>query len=98
MCISFKEYHSGKEGFSHFLKKINFASPKTLVFSNTFVAPYGKTQEEIESCLSEHMVRPVEFVREIEAMYESGARVFVEVRSGSVLTNLIKQILDERPF
>ena len=25
------------------------------------------------------MVRPVAFVREIEAMYESGARVFVEV-------------------
>lgn len=93
-----KSITPAKEGFSHFLKKINFASPKTLVFSNTFAAPYGKTQEEIESCLSEHMVRPVEFVREIEAMYESGARVFVEVGPGSVLTNLIKQILDERPF
>lgn len=87
-----------KRLFSDLLKAVQFATPQVEVFSNTFAAPYGRSREEIESCLAEHMVRPVEFVREIEAMYERGARIFVEVGPGSVLTNLTKQILEGRHF
>ncbi len=86
-----------KKRFANYLSKIDFASPKIEVFSNTFAAPYGKTQEEIKSCLAEHMVRPVEFVNEIEAMYDRGARVFIEVGPGNVLTNLTTQIIGDRP-
>jgi acyl transferase domain-containing protein len=39
-------------------------------------------------------VRPVKFVDEIRAMYEQGARVFVEVGPKGVLTGLARQILD----
>lgn len=85
-----------KKQFADLLKNINFAPPQVEVFSNTFAAAYGKTQQEIESCLSEHMVKPVEFVRQIDAMYNSGARIFLEVGPGSVLTNLTKQILQGR--
>ncbi len=87
-----------KRLFSDLLKAVQFATPQVEVFSNTFAAPYERSREEIESCLAEHMVRPVEFVREIEAMYERGARIFVEVGPGSVLTNLTKQILEGRHF
>jgi len=87
-----------KKRFADYLSKINFASPKIEVFSNTFAAPYSNTPQEVVSCLTEHMVKPVEFVKEIEAMYNRGARVFVEVGPGGVLTNLTKQILEDRPF
>jgi len=39
-------------------------------------------------------VRPVKFVDEIRAMYEQGARVFVEVGPKGVLTGLARQILE----
>lgn len=86
-----------KKLFSDFLKTIRFNPPEVEVFSNSFAEPYGSSPEEIQSCLAEHMVRPVEFVRQIEAMYKRGARFFIEVGPGSVLTNLVKQILEGRP-
>jgi len=85
-----------KKSFSKYLSKVDLAAPQVEVFSNTFAAPYGTTKEEIQSCLCGHLVRPVRFVDEIEAMYERGARIFVEVGPGSVLTNLTKQILKKR--
>src|SRR5262249_24899712 len=39
--------------------------------------------------------RPVEFVREVEAMYQAGARLFVEVGPRNVLTGLVGRILGE---
>ena len=47
-------------------------------------------------CSSEHLVEPVEFVSEIEAMYGDGARLFVEVGPRSVLSGLVGQILGDR--
>ncbi len=43
------------------------------------------------------MIRPVQFANEIEAMYNAGARIFIEVGPRRVLTNLTQQILRERP-
>ena len=47
--------------------------------------------------MAEHLVRPVEFVAEIEAMYQDGARVFVEVGPKAILSRLTAKILAERP-
>ena len=47
-------------------------------------------------CCADHLVKPVKFVDEIEAMHDAGARVFVEVGPRSVLTGLTGQILAER--
>ena len=51
----------------------------------------------IRQRLREHLANPVLFAQEVGAMYEAGARVFVEVGPGSVLTNLADQILEGRP-
>ena len=72
------------------------ASPRIPVYSNTTGDAHGQQPEEIAQRLSEHLIRPVEFVREIEAMYRDGARLFVEVGPRSVLTGLVPQILGER--
>ncbi len=48
--------------------------------------------------LTEQLVQPVDFIGEVRAMYEAGARVFVEVGPRAVLTGLVSRILgDERP-
>ena len=85
-----------RDRLAEFISTIAFAEPKLEVFSNTSAEPYPQTSKAIAALLSDHLIRPVEFVREIEAMYQSGARIFLEVGPRSVLTNLTKQILNEQ--
>ncbi len=80
------------------LGAIQFAKPTVPVFSNTRAAEYPTDQVECAALLSEHLTSPVRFQAEIEAMYESGARIFVEVGPRNVLTGLIRKILEGRPF
>ena len=78
------------------LTQIDFAQPKLEVFSNSAAQPYASNPTDIRATLAAHLVRPVQFVNEIEAMYRSGARLFVEVGPKSVLTNMVNQILEGR--
>jgi acyl transferase domain-containing protein/NAD(P)H-dependent flavin oxidoreductase YrpB (nitropropane dioxygenase family)/NADP-dependent 3-hydroxy acid dehydrogenase YdfG len=71
-----------------------FAAPTIPVYSNTTGAAHEPA--EIAAVLAEHLAQPVQFVSEIEAMYEDGARVFVEVGPRAVLTGLAGQILGDR--
>jgi len=82
---------------AEFLSTVEMADPAVTVYSNTTAAPYPATAHEARERLIEHLVKPVEFAREIEAMYNDGARVFVEVGPRGVLTNLVKEILRDRP-
>ncbi|MFD4877875.1 SDR family NAD(P)-dependent oxidoreductase [Streptomyces sp. NPDC058420] len=67
------------------------------VWSNRTAAPYGDDADAVRSELAAQIGSPVGFVAEIEAMYEAGARIFVEAGPGSVLTRLVGQILGDRP-
>ncbi len=73
------------------------ATPTLPVYSNLDASPYPDELELIAERLGEHVAKPVEFVQMIEAMYADGARVFVEVGPGGVLTSLVQSILGERP-
>ena len=46
----------------------------------------------------EHWMRRVEFRKTVEAMYEAGARIFVEVGPGGILTAFVDDILRGRPY
>ncbi len=81
------------ERLEQFLKTIEFRPPALEVFSNDTGQPYPSQPEAIRGALSEHLIRPVEFQREVEAMYEAGARLFVEVGPRNVLSGLVSQIL-----
>ena len=72
--------------------------PRLPVYSNTTAGLYPESPSEIAALLGEHLVRPVEFVAEIEAMYQAGARIFVEVGPRSVLSGLVGRILHDRPY
>src|ERR1019366_1224353 len=83
-----------RERFAEVLARQTFAKPHAAVFSNTLGGQYPEDPKEIAALLASHLVRPVKFVDEIRAMYEQGARVFVEVGPKGVLTGLARQILD----
>jgi acyl transferase domain-containing protein/NAD(P)-dependent dehydrogenase (short-subunit alcohol dehydrogenase family)/acyl carrier protein len=83
-----------RERFADVLARQNFAKPQAAVFSNTLGAQYPGDPQEIAALLASHLVRPVKFVDQIRAMYEQGARVFVEVGPKGVLTGLARQILE----
>jgi malonyl CoA-acyl carrier protein transacylase len=80
-----------------FLASVPMATPKIPVFANTTAAPYPIDSEAMRDLLAHQLAKPVRFVEQIEAMYESGVRTFVEVGPGRVLTGLVGHILKARP-
>ncbi|HJR52740.1 MAG TPA: SDR family NAD(P)-dependent oxidoreductase, partial [Gemmatimonadota bacterium] len=67
------------------------------VWSNSTAAPYPGDPESTIELLTGQIARPVRFVEQIEAMYEAGARIFVEVGPGRIQTRLVERILGDRP-
>jgi len=80
-----------------FLSGIEIGKPRLKVFSNTTASPFPAEPKAIRQQLVQHLISRVEFIREIEAIYEEGARIFVEVGPGRVLTKLVNQILGDQP-
>lgn len=84
------------ERLRKFLSDIKLDVPYLEVYSNTTARPYPAEPKAIAEQLVRHLVSRVEFIREIEAMYEDGARIFVEVGPGRVLSGLIDRIIGDR--
>lgn len=75
------------------ISDVTFSSPSIPVWSNTTTKVYPTVAKDIKELLTDHLVKPVRFTEEIEQMYEAGARVFVEVGPGKVLSGLTKAII-----
>ncbi|UPK71082.1 type I polyketide synthase [Chitinophaga filiformis] len=73
--------------------KTSFSKPAIPVWSNTTAALYPDTDAAIKERLAEHLVSPVLFSEEVEKMYTAGARVFIEVGPGKVLSNLTRAVI-----
>jgi malonyl CoA-acyl carrier protein transacylase len=71
-------------------------TPKIPVYANSTARPYASKIDAIRKQLSEHLLSPVEFVGQINAMYAAGARTFIEVGPKSILTKLVSQILTDK--
>ncbi|MGW2638327.1 SDR family NAD(P)-dependent oxidoreductase [Streptomyces sp. NPDC001348] len=85
------------ERFAKVLKDKTVRPPEFPVWSNRTAAPYDPDPDAVRAGLAAQIGAPVAFVRQIEAMYGAGARVFVEAGPGTVLTRLVRQILGDRP-
>jgi len=83
--------------FGEYLSEVEFAAPARPVYSNTTGIAHDASPIALRSRLAEQLANPVKFVDMIEAMYKAGVRSFVEVGPGSVLTSLVRRILDGRP-
>ncbi len=66
------------------------------VWANTTGAPYPEDAEAARALLSGQLAAPVEFQRSIEALWNEGIRLFVEVGPGSRLSGLVRQTLEGR--
>jgi len=74
-----------------------FHPPATPVHCNLNGLPYPSEPAEISARLQAHLEQSVDFVAQIEAMYDAGVRMFVEVGPGRVLTGLVRRTLRQRP-
>ncbi|WP_460071366.1 SDR family oxidoreductase [Streptomyces sp. YKOK-I1] len=83
--------------FAEVLAERPVHAPEFPVWANRTAAPYPADPDAVRTGLAAQIGAPVAFAEQIEAMYEAGARVFVEAGPGSVLTRLVGQILGDRP-
>jgi acyl transferase domain-containing protein/NAD(P)H-dependent flavin oxidoreductase YrpB (nitropropane dioxygenase family)/NAD(P)-dependent dehydrogenase (short-subunit alcohol dehydrogenase family) len=86
-----------REPFAQALAEARLGSPRRPVYSNVTAARYTDEPGAILGTLVDHMTSRVRFREQVEAMYEDGARIFVEVGPKGILTGLVGQILRDRP-
>jgi acyl transferase domain-containing protein/NAD(P)H-dependent flavin oxidoreductase YrpB (nitropropane dioxygenase family)/acyl carrier protein len=84
--------------FAEQLNGVSLRPPQVRTWSNLTAKPYPSDPEAIRTLLAGQVANPVRFVDEIEAMYRDGARIFVEVGPGRVLTDLVGKILAKREY
>ncbi len=80
-----------------YLSRVKMNRPAIAVYSNTTAQRYPEDTDAIRALLVNHLVSKVDFVNEIETMYNDGARIFIEVGPGRVLSGLVSKILKDRP-
>jgi acyl transferase domain-containing protein len=83
--------------FRDALEAVEFKPPAIPAYSNTTAKPYPADAAAARDLLGDQLARPVDFVNLVRNLYDAGARVFVEVGPGAVLTGLARSILGERP-
>ena len=86
-----------RQPFTEALDRVDFKFPQIPVYSNTTANIYPQNPESIKQILTEHLLNPVRFKAEIENIYQSGGRIFVEFGSKNILTRLVDNILGDRP-
>ncbi|MHB1425893.1 MAG: SDR family NAD(P)-dependent oxidoreductase, partial [Gemmataceae bacterium] len=87
---------SASEPFRDALEDIEFQRGTMPVFANSTAEAYPDDAVAARDLLAGQLARPVEFVREIERLHESGIHTFLEVGPGHRLTGLVSAILQRR--
>ncbi|MCP4671703.1 MAG: ACP S-malonyltransferase, partial [Desulfobacula sp.] len=62
------------------------------IISNTTAKPYPERRDEVKDLLARQIISPVEFIKSIENVYESGRTHFIEIGPSRLLVNLLKNI------
>ncbi|MDR6786519.1 acyl transferase domain-containing protein/NAD(P)H-dependent flavin oxidoreductase YrpB (nitropropane dioxygenase family)/NAD(P)-dependent dehydrogenase (short-subunit alcohol dehydrogenase family) [Pedobacter africanus] len=82
-----------KDLYTQVLEGVVFNDLQLPVWSNTTAALYPEKAKGIKERLADHLVKPVRFAEQLTQMYADGARIFIEVGPGKVLTALTKACL-----
>ncbi|MFI9723354.1 SDR family oxidoreductase [Streptomyces sp. NPDC052396] len=85
------------ETFAEVLASRPLRTPELPVWSGLTATRYPADTTELRARLAGQIVAPVRFAEQIEAMYEAGARIFVEAGPGTALTGLVRATLGDRP-
>ena len=86
-----------RDAFAHLLQDVVLSPTRFPVYSNATARPYPGSPSQMADILADHLVQPVRFADQVEAMYAAGVRTFVETGPRAVLTSLVGQILNDRP-
>jgi acyl transferase domain-containing protein len=81
-----------------FLRRLNLVPPRKPIISNLTgeFYPPDSTTETMVDMLGRHMAAPVQFVKGLRTLYESGARVFVEVGPKKALYGFVEDVLGKQ--
>ena len=83
--------------FAQAIDKVTFNSAKIPVYTNLTGGFYPNEAPAIQKNLKEHLLNQVLFQQEVENIYKAGGYCFVEFGPKNVLTNLVKEILGDKP-
>ncbi|WP_168534938.1 type I polyketide synthase [Anabaena sp. UHCC 0253] len=86
-----------QKSFAIATKSVTFQNPQIPVFSNVTGKHYPQDTAAIQKNLESHLASSVLFKQEIENIYAAGGYCFVEFGPKRVLSNLVKDILGDRP-
>jgi acyl transferase domain-containing protein len=76
-----------------FFEHLEFQPPEIPVYSCATAEPFPQAPDEIRALTVEQWARPVRFRETINAMYDAGVRLFVEVGPRNNLTGFVDDIL-----
>ena len=76
--------------FNEYLSGITFNAPSIPVYANTTAAEYPNEPDAIRTMLAWQLANPVKFQEQIEAMYNKGIRLFLEVGPNAMLSGMIR--------
>jgi acyl transferase domain-containing protein/acyl carrier protein len=84
---------AASESMKEFLSDIDLSPPRLPVYGNTTGQRHADEPQAIRDLLARHFREPVWFEKQIRQLHADGARLFVEVGPGKVLTDLVSRIL-----
>jgi acyl transferase domain-containing protein/NAD(P)H-dependent flavin oxidoreductase YrpB (nitropropane dioxygenase family) len=88
---------AARDTFAKALDGVSIRTPLIPVWSNSTAGQYSSDPGSIRRELAAQITSPVLFADQIRSMYDHGARIFVEVGPGEVLTGLTRGILGDHP-
>jgi acyl transferase domain-containing protein/phosphopantetheinyl transferase len=80
-----------------FYDTLEVTEPRVPIYSCATADRYPADLSQIRSLAAAQWARPVRFRQTIEAMYDSGHRIFIEVGAKATLTGFVDDILRGRP-
>jgi acyl transferase domain-containing protein len=83
--------------FAKAIRATKFHTPKVSVYSNSTGQQHAADPDAIKKVMEGHILNPVLWKDEIDAIYAAGGRIFIEFGPKSILTNLVKNILEDKP-
>ena len=82
-----------RKPFAEALERVAFSKGTIPVYANSTGGEYPSASDEAVNLLASQIVRPVNFMQQIQQMYADGVRSFVEIGPGHVLSDLVQSIL-----
>ncbi|WP_297897696.1 type I polyketide synthase [Shewanella sp.] len=81
--------------FAKAIDKAKFSAPKIALYANGTGQLHPTDGKAIKAEFKQHMLQSVRFSEQLQAMYDAGARVFVEFGPKNILQKLVENTLGE---